>query len=128
MAFGMVRSTYQYHCKKVNQVDTKDNELKHKVRQIYNDSRGSAGSRKVSGMLKQQGEPVGRHKARSVMGSLGLVSKQQKKHRYRMAEQESVIAPNHLAREFAVDRPNQVWCGIWIGSGWLYLAVVLDSL
>lgn len=98
--------------------------------QIYNDSRGSAGSRTISGMLKQQGETVGLYKARSLMKTLGLISKQQKKHRYRVAEEESVIAPNHLAREFTVDNANQVWCGdvtyIWIGSSWLYLAVVLD--
>jgi len=100
------------------------------VVQIYNDSRGSAGSRTISGMLKQQGETVGLYKARSLMKTLGLISKQQKKHRYRVAEEESVIAPNHLAREFTVDNANQVWCGdvtyIWIGSSWLYLAVVLD--
>lgn len=64
------------------------------------------------------------------MQSLDLISTQQKRHRYRIAEKESVIAPNHLAREFTVDKPNQVWCGdvtyVWIGSGWLYLAAVID--
>ena len=110
-AFGLARSTYQYHCKKAQQVNPKDESLKQKVQQIYTDSRGSAGSRTLSGRLKQQGEQVGRYKARSLMQSLGLVSKQQKKHRYRIAEEESVIAPNHLAREFTVDKPNQVWCG-----------------
>jgi putative transposase len=38
--------------------------------------------------------------------------------------------PNHLAREFTVDRPNQAWCGdityVWSGQRWSYLAVVLD--
>lgn len=129
-AFGLARSTYQYHCEKAKQVNHKEEALKQKVHQIYQDSRGSAGSRTVSGMLKQQGEPVGRYKVKNLMKSLGLVSKQQKKHRYRIAEEDSVIAPNHLAREFTVNWPNQVWCGdvtyVWVGSGWLYLAVVLD--
>jgi len=111
-------------------MSAEEESLQQKVVQIYNDSRGSAGSRTISGMLKQQGKSVGRYKARSLMKTLGLISKQQKKHRYRVAEEESVIAPNHLAREFAVDKANQVWCGdvtyVWIGSGWLYLAVVLD--
>lgn len=127
---GLARSTYQYQCKKARQVNPKDESLKQKVQQIYTNSRGSAGSRTLSGMLKQQGEQVGRYKARSLMQLLGLVSKQQKKHRYRIAEEESVIAPNHLAREFTVDKSNQVWCGdvtyVWSGKGWLYLAVVLD--
>lgn len=129
-AFGIARSTYQYHCEKANQTNCQELALEQKVQQIYSDSRGSAGSRTISGMLKQQGKPVGRYKARRLMKSLGLVSKQQKKHRYRIAEEESVIAPNHLARGFAVSKPNHVWCGdvtyVWVGSGWLYLAVVLD--
>src|SRR3546814_13131141 len=40
------------------------------------------------------------------------------------------VAPNLLARNFAVDAPNRVWTGdityIWTEEGWLYLAVVLD--
>jgi len=129
-AFALPRSSYQYHRQKASQVDTKQAQLKQQVQQIHSDSRGAAGSRTISGMLKQQGEPVGRYRARSLMKSLGLVSKQQKKHRYRIAAEESVIAPNHLARAFAVDQPNRVWCGdvtyVWVGTGWLYLAVVLD--
>ncbi len=80
--------------------------------------------------LKQQGEAVGRYKARSLMKEAGLVSKQHKRHRYRIAEGESVIAPNKLNREFNVSAANQVWCGdvtyVWTGVCWLYLAVVLD--
>jgi putative transposase len=129
-AFEVARSTYQYHCKQVNKTSNHEEALRQKVQQIYTDSRGSAGSRVVSGMLKQQGESVGRYKARRLMKSLGLFSKQEKTHRYRVANEESVIAPNDLARQFTVDKPNQVWCGdvtyIWIGSGWLYLSVVLD--
>jgi putative transposase len=129
-AFEMARSTYQYHCNKVNQRSSHEQALRQKVQQIYKNSRGSAGSRVVSGMLKQQGESVGRYKARRLMKSLGLSSKQEKKHRYCIAKEASVIAPNNLARQFAVDKPNQVWCGdvtyVWVGSGWLYLSVVLD--
>ena len=127
-AFDIARSTYQYH--RENAKQDKNQYLKQKVQQIYNESRGAAGSRTISGALKQQGESVGRHKAGSLMKSLGLVSKQEKKHRYRIAHEESVIAPNHLARKFTVNQANQVWCGdvtyIWAGSRWLYLAVVLD--
>lgn len=51
-------------------------------------------------------------------------------HRYKKSGGEHAVAPNHLDRCFAVDRPNQVWCGdvtyIWTGKRWAYLAVVLD--
>ena len=40
------------------------------------------------------------------------------------------IAPNRLDRNFAVERPNQVWLAdityVPTGEGWLYLAAVLD--
>lgn len=107
-----------------------EEQLKAKVVQIHQASRGSAGSRTISGILKSQGEWVGRHKARRLMKSMDLVSSQWKCHRYRTAKKESVIATNKLAREFTVDQPNQVWCGdvtyVWVGHCWWYLAVVLD--
>ena len=128
--FGMARSTYQYRCQQANRLHPQEETLKNQVIRIHQASRGAAGSRTVSGMLKQEGYSVGRYKARRLMKSLGLVSKQLKTHRYRVAEEESLIASNHLSRQFSVHQPNQVWCGdvtyIWRGTGWLYLAVVLD--
>ncbi|MCE9688682.1 DDE-type integrase/transposase/recombinase, partial [Shewanella sp. AS16] len=60
----------------------------------------------------------------------GLVSCQQPKHAYKKADREHVEIPNHLARQFQVTEPNQVWCGdvtyIWTGARWAYLAVVID--
>ena len=54
----------------------------------------------------------------------------QPQHRYKITGGEDKVAPNYLARQFTVDQPNQVWCGdvtyIWAGTGWIYLAVVLD--
>ena len=128
--FGIARSTYQYHRRRVVRECPEERQLQQKVMEIYNASRGSAGSRTISGMLKQRGESIGRYKARSLMKTLGLVSKQQRKHHYHVANQASVVAANHLAREFTVERPNQVWCGdvtyVWIGTTWLYLAIVID--
>lgn len=129
-AFGLARSTHQYQRQKNRQVDRERERLKAKAVAIHQASRGAAGSRTISGQLKEAGESVGRFKARSLMREADLVSTQQKKHRYRIAAEESAIAPNHLNRNFNVDRANQVWCGdvtyVWVGTGWLYLAVVLD--
>lgn len=64
------------------------------------------------------------------MKTLGLVSCQEPKHRYRKASQEHIEIPNHLGRQFAVTDPNEVWVGdvtyIWTGNRWMYLAVVID--
>jgi putative transposase len=53
--------------------------------------------------------------------------------RYRVTTDSAHHAPvasNHLARAFAVARPNRVWAGditaVWTAEGWLYLAVLLD--
>ena len=47
-----------------------------------------------------------------------------------IAGRPSIIAPNHLQREFTVDAPNKVWVTditcIRTWQGWLYLAVVVD--
>lgn len=100
------------------------------MKAIHQASRGSAGSRTIAGQLRQSGEAIGRDKVRSLMKELGLVSRQLKRHRYRLAEEESVVAANHLNCQFTVNKINQVWCGdvtdVWCGQRWLYLAVVLD--
>ncbi len=128
--FEVVRSTLDYRRQQANQVNSERERLKHLACGIHTASRSAAGSRTISGMLKQQGESVGRYKAGSLMKEAGLVSKQLKQHRYRVAKEESVIAKNKLERQFTVAKPNQVWCGdvtyVWTGLCWWYLAVVLD--
>ncbi|PLR29221.1 IS3 family transposase, partial [Chimaeribacter californicus] len=64
------------------------------------------------------------------MREAGLVSKQPGRHRYRIVDRSALCAANHLNRDFTVEKPDRVWCGditfIRSGTGWLYLAVVLD--
>lgn len=81
-------------------------------------------------MVTTAGIPLTRYRATGLMRKLGLVSCQIPQHRYKKADKEHVAIPNHLARQFAVTAPNQVWCGdvtyVWTCKGWAYLAVVLD--
>lgn len=64
------------------------------------------------------------------MKELEISSCQLPIHSYKKVNQEHVVIPNKLDRQFTVSKPNQVWCGdvtyIWIGNRWAYLAVVLD--
>ena len=128
--FGINRSSYHYQKSHDGQACQAREKLRAEAVKIHEISRGSAGARTISGQLKNQGEVVGRYMARSLMKEAGLVSTQLRKHRYKTTGEESVVAPNHLNREFSVTGPNQVWCGdvtyIWAGTQWLYLAVVLD--
>lgn len=128
-AFGVCRSSYYYRCKQRGRIDRERIQLRAKVTEIHRASRGAAGARTISGALKAEGEYVGRYKAGRLMAEAGLESKQPG-HRYKKTGGEICIAPNHLNRAFSVTSPNQIWCGdvtyIWAGTGWVYLAVVLD--
>lgn len=128
--FGISRSSYYYHLKRRNTVDPERERLRQRAVRIHKASRGSAGARTIAGELTQANETVGRYKAARLMKEAGIVSKQPNTHKYKIAADESKIAPNLLARAFTVDAQNQVWCGdvtyIWAGTEWLYLAVVMD--
>jgi putative transposase len=126
----VARSSYTDHRKRVARPCPTRERLKAAAVSIHAASRGAAGARTISGMLKHRGEAVGRYKATRLMEEAGLVSTQRRKHRYRIADERAEIAGNVLNREFEVSAPNQVWCGdvtyVWSGTAWLYWAVVLD--
>lgn len=65
------------------------------------------------------------------MREAGLACKTQRKFKATTnSKHDQPIAPNHLDRQFNVDRPNQAYAGdittIPTREGWLYLAVVID--
>lgn len=129
--FAVSRSSYVYHRRHRDKTDPERERLKAEVKSLHTQSRGAAGSRTMTGQMRQQGETIGRYKVRRLMKELGIVSKQPPgKHRYKVATAPSDIAPNHLDRQFEVDKPNQVWCGdvtyIWAKTQWVYLALVID--
>jgi len=128
--FDVSTSSYYYRVNHKDIVDPERERLKQKAINIHVASRGAAGARTIAGQLTQEGEKVGRYKAASLMKEACISSKQPHKHKYKMAEEESKIAPNLLQREFDVGAPNKIWCGdvtyIWAGTQWLYLAVVMD--
>lgn len=100
------------------------------VKAIHRMSNGSAGARSIATIATEQGVRLSRYLAIKLMKQLGLHSRQQKQHRYRMQSQAHIAVPNVLDSQFSVTEPNQVWCGdvtyIWTGRAWAYLAVVMD--
>ncbi|MCU8938627.1 IS3 family transposase [Pseudomonas aeruginosa] len=129
-AFDVARSCYYAHRLRRCRVDARRVALRSQVNQLFNQSRGSAGSRSILGMLREDGVSIGRFRVRRLMRELGLVSKQPGSHAYKQATVERPDIPNRLNREFTTERPNQVWCGdityIWAQGRWHYLAAVLD--
>ncbi|MCP3848599.1 IS3 family transposase [Pseudomonas aeruginosa] len=129
-AFDVARSCYYVHRLRRRRVDARRVALRSQVNQLFNQSRGSAGSRSILGMLREEGVTIGRFRVRRLMRELGLVSKQPGSHAYKQATVERPDIPNRLNREFATEHPNQVWCGdityVWAQGRWHYLAAVLD--
>jgi transposase InsO family protein len=129
---GVSRSGYYKYLKTAheNKMDP-DFELIAKVRQIHADTRGSYGSRRMSGQLRDDGYDVGRHRARSLMKKAGVSVKRRKKFKITTDSNHNLpIAENLLNRQFESNRPNALWCAdvtyLWTLQGWLYLAVVID--
>ncbi|MDF5866773.1 IS3-like element IS222 family transposase [Pseudomonas aeruginosa] len=129
-AFDVARSCYYVHRLRRRRVDARRLALRSQVNQLFSQSRGSAGSRSILGMLREEGVTIGRFRVRRLMRELGLVSKQPGSHAYKQATVERPDIPNRLNREFATEHPNQVWCGdityVWAQGRWHYLAAVLD--
>lgn len=130
--FDVQRSAYYSYQQNRERINAARSELRDRVKQVFDDSRGSAGSRSIREHLKTQEHPVeiGLYKIRKLMQEANLVSKQPGKHRYKMANEVHLDIPNELDRRFTVSAPDQVWCGdityIWADNRWIYLAVVLD--
>lgn len=128
--FEVHRSSYRYWANRPRRISPEHVKLLSEVRAAHEESNGSAGARTIAGIVSARGIPLSRYRASKFMKALKLVSCQLPNHSYRKVNQEHVAIPNTLERQFAVAKPNQVWCGdvtyIWTGKRWAYLAVVLD--
>ena len=125
-----MKSSYYYGLKpKSISLDTV--KTKALIRQIFNDSKHSAGARSIAAiMMNEHGIKLTRYMAGKLMAQMGLQSRQIKMHKYKHADNTHKIHGNLLNRNFSPTAPNQVWTGdvtyIRIKGGWCYLAVVLD--
>jgi putative transposase len=128
--FGVSRSSYYDYRHRKREIDIERIRLRTKVTEIFNKSRGSAGTRTIVTKMCEAGEDIGRFKVRRLMKEASLESKQPKPPAYKTAKVERPDIPNYLDRKFDVMEPNQVWCGdityVWSQGRWVYLAVVLD--
>lgn len=126
----MNRSSYRQWSEEPPAPDPERIRLVAELKRWFGVSQGSAGERTLVSLLKQSGFQVSRWLVSKLMKQHSLVSRQMPRHRYAKAEKEHVLIPNILDRQFSPARPNHVWCGdvtyVWCGSGWLYLAVVID--
>jgi len=123
---------YDYLDRFKNSKDSPDEAaLQRRIKEIFDQSRGSYGSRRVEKQLKGEGHQIGRYKVRRIMRQIGLKAKAPRRFKLTTDSRHSFpVAPNVLNRNFDIDAPNKVWTAdityVWTFEGWLYLAVVMD--
>jgi len=103
-----------------------------RVQAIAAETRHTYGSRRMAKPLQDDGFAVGRYQARRLMRQAKLTVQRRKQRQPVTTDSRHgyTVAPNLLARQLAVAKPNQVWGGdltyVWTAEGWLYLGVLLD--
>lgn len=102
------------------------------IRALFEESRGTYGSPRMTAALRQLGYRCNRKRVARLMRMQHLVAKHRGRRRMKTTDSrhDLPIAPNLLQRDFSADRPNQKWVAditfIDTREGWLYLALVLD--
>jgi len=101
-----------------------------KIRYFHQASRETYGSPRIHKDLQEAGEQVGENTVALLMQRSGIVPKTVRKFRVTTDSRRTIPAPNLLAQQFTVKRPNHRWVSditfIPTREGWLYLAVVMD--
>jgi len=102
-----------------------------RIRSIHASSDGSYGSPRVCRALRTQGLHLSENRTARLMRQAGIRGKKATfRKQTTRADKSKIAAPNHLARAFVAEKPNQKWVAdityVPTREGWLYLAVVLD--
>ena len=109
-----------------------DTSMLARIRAIHERSRGTYGVPRIHAQLSAQGTQVGRKRIARLMHKAGLQGvSRRKKYRTTIRNEKVRPAADLVERDFSAQGPNQLWVAdityIRTGSGFLYLAVVLDA-
>ena len=91
------------------------------------------GTPRVEQALRRDGVRTSRRRVARLRRELGLKAKAAKKYKATTDSNHArPVAPNRLKRNFSASAPDRIWVGdityLWTLEGWLYLAVVLDTV
>lgn len=109
----------------------KNNVLSKVIKDIFENSKQTYGSPRITVELRKLGHQVSRPKVARLMKSLGLKSKVKKKYRVTTdSDHKYPVSPNLIKRDFAPNRINKIWVSdityIHTKQGWLYLTIIMD--
>ncbi len=119
---------YAWHKRKSR---TQPKPLLNAVSQAFASHKARAGAPSLHCDLLEQGFQVSVRTVGRALAQLGLRAKGTRKFRPAASKNHHLsTAPNVLDRQFALNKPNQVWVTdityIRTSEGWLYLAVMID--
>ena len=126
--FEVSRSGYYDYVKRMD-IPAWDLPLAEKIRECQEHSHSTYGYRRVHIWLERQGIHKNPKTVLRVMQKYNLLSDVRRK-KYHNYTNGIYKYPNHLARDFKADRPNQKWVTdisyIRTGQGFMYLSVIRD--
>jgi transposase InsO family protein len=108
-----------------------DAALMRRVQVLHAEHRRVYGRPRLQRVLRDAGIRIGDRRLRRLMRLGGVRAHGRRRYHVTTdSAHQAPVAGNHLARAFAVARPNRVGAGditaLWTDEGWLYLAVLLD--
>ena len=125
----MARSVFYYHLSRLNESDSY-NELRERIKHVYDSNKGRYGYRRVCMALRNEGVPINHKTVQKLMRQMGLKAKARKRHYHSYKGDVGKIAPNVLERDFCADKPNQKWATdvtqVCINDKKTYLSPILD--
>jgi len=126
--FEVSRSGYYDYVKRMD-IPARDLPLAEKIRECQEHNHSTYGYRRVHIWLERQGIHKNPKTVLHIMQKYNLLSEVRRK-KYHNYTNGIYKYPNHLARDFHADRPNQKWVTdisyIRTGQGFLYLSVIRD--
>ena len=111
----------------------RDEELKVRIKAIWEESDKTYGSPRIHAALRAEGERVSRKRVARLMKELGIegVTRRGFKTGTTKRDAQARPAPDLVERDFSAEGPDQLWVAditqVPTWAGWLYVAVVLDA-
>ena len=125
----MARSTFYYHLAHANDTDGND-ELRHRIKKIFEDSKKRYGYRRICWQLRDNGQEVNHKLVLKLMKGMGIRPKRRKHHYHSYKGEVGKVAPNILQRNFKAERPGRKWATdvtqVNIKDKRIYLSPILD--
>ena len=131
-ALNVSRGTFYNHIFRNKKEDTtyaqRREELKTKIKEIFDDYNQIFGAGKITAIMKNEGWHVSEEMVLELMRELGLKSIRQNSKSLYLKEKRAMT--NHLRQNFYADRPNQVWVSDVTFFRWnaktYYICVIID--